>query len=302
MSTLDVGNGHTIYFEDWGNPKAPAIFYLHGGPGGSFSDLSKLFFNPEKQRVIFHDQRGSGRSKPYAETKHNTSQDLIEDINRLADHLKIDKFGIVGGSWGSTLTLLYSLAHPERVQKMVIWGVYLARQLETDYVNEGYPKETFPEAWTRFISFVPEKDRKNGTSIMKFFAEKIRSDDKTIAKKYADEWTLWEATLTTIQYDQGQMEAEVLAEDNTSVAMIETHYFLNKCFVPENYILDNIEKIKHIPCYVVQGRFDMCTPPIGAHDLAKAYGDKLTLQWTNAGHSKSDPENRVALKAVFNML
>lgn len=295
---LDVGNCHKIYFEDWGNPKATPYFYLHGGPGSRFSDSSKLLFDPEKHRVIFHDQRGCGKSTPYAEVKHNTTQDLIADIERLRTHLKISSMQVVGGSWGSTLSLLYALAHPERVHSLIVWGIYLVRQFETDYVNEGYPRHTFPEAWERFISFVPEKYRKKGNEIMKFYAQKIRSKTKKIATLYANEWSLWESTLMSLDYDKGKLEQEVLSEDNMSVALLETHYFLNKCFVPENFILNNVHKIAHIPCSIIQGRFDMCTPPIGAYDLARAYGNNCTLQWVNSGHSRTEPETLAALRAT----
>lgn len=299
---LDVGNGHTIYFEEWGNPHATPIFYFHGGPGGNFSEETKLLFNPKIHHVIFHDQRGCGKSTPYAETRHNTTQDLVEDVEKLADHLQIKKFTVMGGSWGSTLTLFYALYHPERINRIIIWSVYLASQLETDFVNEGYPRYTFPEAWERFISLVPQKNRKNGDTIMKYYAEKIRSKDKKIAKKYADEWTLWEMTLTSISYDQKSLEREILNEDNTSVAVLETHYFLNKCFVPKNFILKSVGKIKHIPCHVIQGRFDLCTPAIGAYNLSRKYGKKLTLQWTNAGHLRTDPENFIAIRTILNSL
>ncbi len=299
---LDVGSGHKIYFEEWGNKKAPPVFYLHGGPGGGFSDSNKLLFDPEKHHVIFHDQRGCGKSTPYAESKNNTTQDLVADINSLADHLEIDTFYVAGGSWGSALSLIYAISHPERVKKLLIWSVYLSRQFENDFVNEGYPKYTFPEAWKRFISHVPLQHRKNGDKIMEFYADKIRSKDKDTSKKFADEWTLWEATLLSINYDQKELEQVVLSEDNTAIAVLETHYFLNKCFIPENFILKNINKINHIPCYVVQGRFDFCTPPLAAYDLSKAYGKNLTLQWTHAGHLKTDAENFVALRTLINVL
>ncbi|MDO8497556.1 MAG: prolyl aminopeptidase [bacterium] len=296
---LDVGDGHKIYFEDWGNPKASPSFYLHGGPGGHFSDSSKLLFDPTKHRVIFHDQRGCGQSTPYAKTENNTSQHLIRDIEKLRTHLGIENMNVIGGSWGSTLSLLYTISHPERVKRLIMWGVYLIRQFETDYVNEGYPRHTFPEAWSRFIALVPKEHRKNGDSIMKYYAGMIRSKDPKVAKLHADEWTLWEYTLCSIDYDLRRFEADVMEEDNTSVALFETHYFLNKCFVPENYILDTIHKIKHIPCSVIQGRFDFCTPPIAAYDLAQAYGKNLNLQFTNAGHMRTEPENFAALRATI---
>src|SRR3990167_6088525 len=182
---LKVGNGHKIYFEDWGNPKATPIFFLHGGPGSGISDKYKLLFNIKKHRVIFHDQRGSGKSKPFANIINNTTQDLVSDIEKLANHLKINKFTLIGGSWGSTLSLVYAISNPNRVKRLVIWGIYLARKFETDYVNEGYPKHTFPEAWQRFISHVPLYSRLNGNSIMKYYAKKIRDKNKSVVKKYS---------------------------------------------------------------------------------------------------------------------
>lgn len=299
---LSVGDGHELYFEEWGNPNATPMFSLHGGPGGGFSDSNKLLFDPKRHRVIFHDQRGAKRSTPYAATDHNTTQDLIADINNLADHLHIDSFILVGGSWGSTLALLYAIANPNRVQKLLVWSIFLARKFELDYVNEGYAKYTFPEAWERFISFVPPENRKSGKTIMQFYAEQIRSKDEAKALKFAAEWTLWEATLLSKNYDQRRVEAGVLSDDIFPLAMLETHYFLNNCFIPENYILDNIKKIQHIPAFIIHGRFDMCTPPIAAQDLAKAYGENAVLQWTNGGHLRSEPENFAAIKATVNAI
>jgi proline iminopeptidase len=289
-------DGHRIYWEDWGNPKAKPIFALHGGPGGGFSDRHKLLFDPKIHRVIFHDQRGSGRSTPFASTEKNTTQDLVKDIELLRTHLGLEKIHVTGGSWGSALTLFYAIAHPDRVERMLIWSLFLARQFEVDFVNEGYPRYFFPDAWERFIALVPEANRKTGDDVMRYYAEKIRSDDVAVATKYADEWTLWEITLCSIVYDPVVFEKETIGDkDNLAVARLETHYFLNKCFVPENYILDNIAKMKNIPCILIQGRFDMCTPAISAFDLKKAYGDNLTLHVVNSSHLSTDPEMSKAL-------
>ncbi len=296
-------DGHKIYWEDWGNPKATPIFLMHGGPGGGFEERHKTMFDPKVHRVIFHDQRGSGRSLPFADTENNTSQGLIEDIEVLRKHLGIDKMYVMGGSWGSTLSLLYTIAHPERVARLLIWGVFLIRQFEVDFVNEGYPRYFYTEAWERFISLVPEAHRKKGDDVMRYYAEKIESKDAEVARKYADEWTLWEISLCSILYDPKKLESETMGDkNNVALARIEMHYFLNKCFVPENFILDNIHKIKHIPCSLVQGRFDMCTPPISAIDLKKAYGANLSLEIVNAGHLTSDPEMARALNEIINTL
>ena len=153
-----------MYWEDWGNPESLPFLHVHGGPGGGFRDTHKLTFDPKKHRVIFFDQRGAGRSTPFAETKDNTTQHLLEDIEKLRLHLRIDKFNVFGGSWGSTLSLLYAINHPERVNSLILWGIYLGTQFENDIIAEGYARYNYPEAWERFISLVPEDKRTNGTS------------------------------------------------------------------------------------------------------------------------------------------
>ncbi len=297
---LDVGQGHKIYWEDWGNPNGFPIIFLHGGPGAGISDRHKLSFNPKLHRVIFFDQRGSGKSTPYASIKNNTTQDLISDIEKLRIHLKIKQAHITGRSWGSALALTYAIAHPDRVKHMLIGGVYFGTLFENDHISAGYVRYTYPEAWERYIALVPENHRTNGTSITKYYADKMYSSDKAEAKKYADEWTLWEASTLSIRYDKKITETEVLSDDNLAIARLESHYFLNNCFLPDGYILDNVANIKHIPCYVIQGRFDNCTPPSIAYELSKAYGDNLTLQWVSAGHSGRDPEIAVANRSIAN--
>jgi proline iminopeptidase len=299
---LDVGDDHKIYWEDWGNPQAPPIMHFHGGPGGGFDDSHKLAFNPEKHRVIFYDQRGSGKSTPYASTKNNTTQDLVEDAEKLRNHLNLGKIYLIGGSWGSTMSLMYALTYPDNVKGIVMWGIYLARQFENDIISAGYSRYTYPEAWERYISMVPEEHRKDGTSITRYYAGKINSEDEAEAIKYADEWTLWECSLLTLDYDKRKIENGVILGDdsNLAIARFETYYFLNGCFIPENHILDNIEKIKHIPTYVVQGRFDNCTPPVSAYELSKAYGDNLTLQFVNAGHKRHDAQLKASLVTAIN--
>jgi proline iminopeptidase len=301
---LDVGGGHRIYYEDWGNPDGAPIMHLHGGPGSGFNDKHKLLYNPEVNRVIFHDQRGCGQSRPFASIKDNTTQHLIADIEKLRRHLGIDKMHMAGGSWGSTLTLLYAIAHPESLLKIMMWGIFLNRQSETDFLYQGGGRETFPEAWQRFISYVPAKDRSSSMGVIKFYAGKIQAKDNEVAQKYAAEWSLWESSTVSLSYDRLAIEREVLGGDqkqqdfNLAIARLESHYFLNNCFIEDNYILKNLEKIKHIPAYVIQGRFDMCTPPSSAIHLAKAYGPKLNLQIVRAGHLRTEPESLAALRAV----
>jgi len=293
---LEVGGGHQIYWEDWGSPEGSPILSFHGGPGSCFSDKHKAHFDPKIHRVIFFDQRGCGKSLPFASTDNNTTQDTIDDAEKLREMLGINRWHVVGGSWGSALSLMYAVAHPDRVKSMMIWGVYTMRQFEDDWVNEGYPRHFFPNEWARFISFVPEEKRVNGLSIMEYYAEEMRSSDGDRAKKYAFEWTLWESVLLSIEYDPDHVESEVEGDPSTlPIALLETHYFLNNCFVEPDHIYKNIEKIRSIPCYAVQGRFDMCTPPETAQILGDAYGDMYELSYVNSGHLRSDIELKLKL-------
>jgi proline iminopeptidase len=296
---LPVGNGHALYWQRWGNAGGVPVVFLHGGPGAGFHDSHKALFDPERHHVLFFDQRGCGRSTPYGSLEHNTTADLVEDIARLMDHVGFGTAHIAGGSWGSALTLAFAIARPERVRSLLVWSVYLARQSENDWVNEGRPRPFFPDEWDRFISQVPVDRRDSGDSVMRFYAEKFDSPDPVEAMEFAVEWTLWESCLLSIAYDSATVEDEVRSGENTlATAKLEAHYFLNGCFLPENDLLTSLDRIRHLSCQVVQGRFDMCTPPESAHELRDAYGSNLTLHVVNAGHLRSDPALREALQVA----
>ena len=298
---LDVGDGHQIYWEDWGSRTATPIIHLHGGPGAGFSDKHKVLYDPTRHRVIFHDQRGCGKSLPFAETARNTTQDLIADIERLRTSLGIEKAYVSGGSWGSSLSLLYAIAHPERVIRLMIWSVFLCRQSEDDYLNAGYARCYFPEAWERFIANVPAEQRGTGDDIAEFYRGKLHDADPDVARRFAYEWCLWEGSLLSLSYDKATVEAEASGdESNLAIARLETHYFHNGCFVEEGYILNNLDRIRHIPLAILHGRFDMCTPAISAWDLYQAYGPNATLQWVSSGHLRTEPAMLTALKATAN--
>ncbi|MGI5133144.1 prolyl aminopeptidase [Pseudonocardia sp. CA-107938] len=295
---LDVGDGHSLYWEDWGNPDAElVVVHLHGGPGAGFSDSHKSLYDPARHRVVFHDQRGCGRSTPFAATEHNTSRHLVADVEALRRHLGLGRVVVAGGSWGSTLALLYAIAHPDAVRALLLWSIYLATQFESDWVNEGYPRHHLPAEWERFIGHVPAEHRGSGTSVMRFYADQLRSPDPARRQLFAREWTLWESALLSVQYDPTTLEAEIADDPATlSIAILETHYFLAGCFVPEGHILDNLPTITHIPAIAVHGRFDLCTPASSAHHLATAYGPRLDLRWANSGHLRTDPEMHAALR------
>jgi proline iminopeptidase len=298
--SLDVGDGHHIFFEDWGSRTATPIFFMHGGPGGGCDEDDKKHFDPTKQRIIFHDQRGAGKSTPYAATEANTTAHLIKDIEKIREYLKVESMHVCGGSWGSTLSLLYAIAHAERVVSLTISSIFLGTAFELDFVNEGYARVFLPREWERFIALVPAAERTNGTTIMQYYAATMRSSDKELSERYAREWTLWESSLCSINFNAEKLEASIWNSSSTrAIALIETHYFMNNCFIPEGYIISSIEKIQHIPCTILQGRFDFCTPAISAQKLADAYSKNATLTFLNASHSTNDPGFSVALHAAL---
>lgn len=299
---LDVGDGHKIYYEDWGDKNATPIMYFHGGPGAHFSNSHKSMFNPQKHRVIFYNQRGSGNSTPASSLTNNTTQALISDVDKLRDHLKIDRMYLSGGSWGSTMALLYAIAQPSRVISMVLWSIFLAEPAK-NHTSYTYTRNIFPEAWKRFISFVPKDKQSNWYSIAEFYNQQINLNNQE-SIKYANEWSLWVNTLINNTQTQSLLELETMqnALDNLTHTKIELHYMLNNYFIEEDYIMNNINIIKNIPVYVVHGRFDMCTPAKGTYKLKKIYGDKMTLQFVNSGHKRSDPEMSVALTCANNLM
>lgn len=294
---LDVGDGHKIYYEEWGNKTATPIIHLHGGPGAGFTSSHKRIYDPKKHYVIFHDQRGAGKSTPFAELKNNTTQKLIEDIVKLKNHVKITvSTHVVGGSWGSTLAMMYAIEHPSLVKSLLMWGIFLNRAEEIDYLYQGGPKTHLPEAWRRFVGLVPAQKRNTARDLVGFYYDKFHSTDAAEAIQYANEWALWEASTCVLNYDPRKLEEEVFKENNLAIANLEAHYFLHDCFISPNYILRNISKISHIPSTVVQGRYDFCTPPYSAVDLADAYGDNLSLHMVNNGHLRSEPETLASLR------
>lgn len=296
---LDAGKGHKIYWEDWGNPKATPIIHLHGGPGAGFNELHKVIYDPSKHRVIFHDQRGCGKSRPTGELNNNSTQDLINDIELLRNHLGLDKVHLAGGSWGSCLALLYAIAFPGNVMNLMIWSIFLGRKADSDYMYGSPARYYLPEAWERFINNVPVDKRESPDKVMLFYFEKMNSADVKQAQKYADEWALWDTSLVVPKSDWATLLERVPGDsDSLIMGKLHLYYCLNGNFIPENFLLENVNKITGIKCFAVHGRFDYCTPPVNAHELSKAYGGKLKLKMVNSSHLRNEPEMQDSLKAI----
>jgi proline iminopeptidase len=274
---LEVGDGHELYIQDWGNPDArDVIFCLHGGPGGGTKPRHKNAFDPETQRVIFHDQRGCGKSLPYGSIEHNTTDNLVEDIEKIAQKLGLDQFVLTGGSWGSCLSLAYALKYPKRVKAMVLTGIFTGSQKEIDWLDQGQFQTFYPEVWERYLTATPIERRKNPS---KYHFEKAFDDDAAAAKKSAYAYDNLEGGV--IQLDD-RFNTESFDEYDPTDIKIEIAYLKNRCFMADRHILDNAHKLT-MPIYLVQGRYDMVCPPATAYELHQKLPNSK-LSWALAGH------------------
>lgn len=297
---LDVGNGHKVWFEQWGNPKAKTpILLFHGGPGGEHKPKHKYNFDPKKHQVIGFDQRGGGNSLPYGEIKNNTTKDLIEDALKILEHLGVTKVHLSGGSWGSTLALLFSIEHLERVETVMINGVFTGMQAEIDWLDKGLFRNHYPEVWERFAASVPKEYKDNPAT---YHYEVIESGDES--KLEATSKALSDLEVPIMMFDWRGFAPEIKKDRDPNAApeefdpipyKIYGHYLNNACFLEPNYILKNVHKIK-APLYIVQGRYDMCTPPVTAYRLHQAVAhSKLYMTLSSHGN---DSETNSALKAL----
>jgi proline iminopeptidase len=280
---LDVGDGHKIWWHQWGNPKSSPIFVLHGGPGGGSKDKYKLNFDPTTQQVVFHDQRGSGQSTPFGSIEHNTTQYLIADIEKLRVMLGYKKIMLAGGSWGSFLGFAYTIMHPDSVTKMLLGGIYLGTKAETDYIQQGGSKTHYPEAWEQYIQVVPQDQRHNSVA---FYLDKFRQNTPE-TQDYVRRWCLNEGTLMSIDsdYKRDEQQSYEYDESDRTPAMLEAHYFINNCFVEDNYIFNNAFVLKDIPIVLMQGRHDHVCPPQTAYKITAAIGPNCHLHIMPGGHA-----------------
>lgn len=273
---IDVGDGHTLYVHDWGNPDATPIFFLHGGPGSSSKDGRKNLFDPSKQRVIFHDQRGCGRSTPYGSRDNNTTQHLIADISKIADTLEIQQFILNGMSWGSTLALTYAIENPHRVAAIVTGGVFLAMRSDIDWIDNGDVKTFYPELWQELLDSTPESERQHSVA---YHQKRALFGTAEAQKESSFVYGRFEYGMGTLDDRPAQLDYETY---DPASAQIEIHYLQNNCFIPEGYILDNAAKLT-MPIYIIQGRYDMVCPPISAYSLHQKL-ENSELYFTLEGH------------------
>ena len=276
---------HTMYWEESGNPRGIPVLYLHGGPGGGTSPRARQFFDPQHYRIVLYDQRGSGRSVPLGECRRNTTSLLIEDMERLRIQLGISRWILFGGSWGSTLALAYGQTHPTRCLGFVLCGIFLCRQQEIDWFLYGL-RSIFPEVWRDFVAAVPENSRGD---LVNWFHQRLHHPDPAIHLPLSRAWSRYEASCSSLRPNASliaHFEEDAVA---LGIARLETHYFVNRVFLPPNSLLRNLACIRHLPCVIVQGRYDMICPIVTADELARSWPESEYVVVPDAGHSAWEP-------------
>ncbi len=296
---LQVSKIHSIYWERSGNPKGKKILVIHGGPGGGSQPRYRRYFNPEKFDIIQFDQRGCGSSRPFSELRENTTGDLVNDIEKLRINLKIDSWHLFGGSWGSTLALIYAIKYSSRVLSMTLRGIFLCRKFELLWFYQYGASEIFPEDFEKYISVIPNDER--GDLITSFY-KYLTSSDVELRSKAAAAWTNWElSTSHLIKRDIDFAESKTTSFSD-AFARIECHYFINKIFLEDDFILKNVKIIESIPTKIIQGRYDIICPVRSAWDLSKKLKNSELIIVDDAGHSMSEKGITIRLLDIIDNL
>ena len=280
---LPVSDLHTIYVEESGNKNGKPVIFLHGGPGGGVDPKYRRYFNPDKWRIIMFDQRGCGKSTPFAELKENTTWDLVDDIEKIRNHLSIEDWVVFGGSWGSTLSLAYSQTYPNSCKGLILRGIFLVRKKGIDWFYQEGANNIFPDRWESFLAPIPIEKRDN---LMQAYYEILTGDDHSKKIEAAKAWSTWEGSTVRLMQDENfisDFSDEKFAE---AFARIECHYFMNNCwFNSNNHLIENVDKIRHIPGVIIHGRYDIICPVVQAWDLHQAWPEADLHIIPDAGHS-----------------
>jgi proline iminopeptidase len=291
---MPVGGGHVMYWEQVGHPRGQPVLFLHGGPGAGAGAVHRRFFDPSFWRIVIFDQRGAGRSRPLGGLTANTTPDLVEDIEQLRRHLRLDRWLLFGGSWGSTLALAYAQTHPDRVAGLVLRGVFLGRQSEVDWFLDGLAT-IFPDAHAQFVQFLPEAERHD---VLGAYLRRLTDPDPVIHMSAARAWSVYEGSCSTLLPSPDTVAS--FAQDRTALglARIEAHYFAHKLFLPPEGLLGHMHRIGHLPAEIVQGRYDMVCPARTAFELAAVWPQARLTIIPDAGHSALEPGIRRSLVAA----
>ena len=291
---LKVSDLHTIHIEESGNINGKPVIFLHGGPGGGIEPVYRQYFDPEKWRIIVFDQRGCGQSTPHAELQENTTWDLIADIEKIRQHLEINKWVVFGGSWGSTLSLSYAITHPDRCKALVLRGIFMIRKKEINWFYQDGTSNIYPDAWEHYLRPIPEDERHD---LVAAYYKRLTSNDDSVRIEAAKAWSIWEASTSKLIQSEESIHAFEDAKVAEAFARIECHYFTNRGFFDtDEWLLENVDKIRHIPTVIVQGRYDVVCPMISAWELHRAFPEADFEIVQDAGHSMT--EKGIAAKLV----
>ena len=291
--SLPVSDLHTIYVEQVGNQQGQPVVFLHGGPGGGLEPVYRQYFNPEKYHIILFDQRGCGKSTPFAELRENTTWDLVADIEKIRVKLNIDKWVVFGGSWGCTLSLAYAQTHPDRVKGLILRGIFLLREKEIRWFYQEGANYIYPDAWEYYIAPIPVEER---SDMVNAYYRRLTSDDRDVRMEAARAWSIWEGSTSKLFQDTGLIERTGNDKFAAAFARIECHYFINKGFFDyENQLLDGVNNIRHIPTVIVQGRYDVVCPMTTAWELHKVWPETEFHIVQDAGHSMTESGIRAEL-------
>lgn len=287
IDKLRVANIHSLYFEETGNPNGKPVVFLHGGPGGGVQPAHRRYFDPAFYRIILFDQRGAGQSTPSAELRENTTWDLVDDIEKLREHLNIDRWLVFGGSWGSTLALSYAVTHPDKVVGLILRGIFLCRKQEIHWFYQEGASNIFPDAWDNYLAPIPPEERGD---LVKAYYKRLTSANMEERIAAAKAWSIWEASTSHLYVDEEAITKFENPELALAFARIECHYFINGAFFnSDNFLLEKATAINHIPTRIVQGRYDMVCPIRSAWDLCKVMPAAELKIIPDAGHSAMEP-------------
>jgi proline iminopeptidase len=285
---LHVDGLHSVYYEQCGNPTGKPAVFVHGGPGGGCNPVHRRFWDPAVYRIVLFDQRGCGRSTPHAELRDNTTWHLVNDMERIREHLGIERWQLFGGSWGSTLSLAYAQEHPDRVTEMVLRGIFLLRRREIDWYYQEGASRIFPEAWEKYLEPIPEEERGD---LVRAYYRRLTSSDRAERVAAARAWSMWEGSTSRLVPDPELIERtgeETFAE---AFARIECHYFINGGFFEhDDQLLRDLHRVERIPVIIVQGRYDVVCPAESAYELHRAWPKSILRIAPQSGHSALEPE------------
>jgi len=283
---LDVGDGHSLYWERCGTRGGKPVVMLHGGPGAGCSPDHRRQFDPERYDILLFDQRGCGRSTPHASLEANTTWHLVEDIERLREMAGHERWMVFGGSWGSTLALAYAQAHPDRVTELVLRGIFTFNQTELDWLYQYGASEVYPDKWEEFLAPIPEAERGD---MVAAYHKRLTGEDSAVQLEAAKAWSRWEAETVTLLPHPEVIEEHSSDDFAIAIARIENHYMINKGWLRENQLIEGAAKLRSIPGVIVQGRHDCCTPPAAAWALHKAWPEAKLEIIPDGGHLFNEP-------------